>query len=822
MLHDLAHDFAAALCAVQAGGPAALQGNFLARLAQHLPPADFEAEGSSCRPWWLLPSCSGDFAAEHLLHHIRAAGLRNEATILVFRLPWLQFVLRRRGWRALINDIERNVARSEPREILLDALSLSGPGLLEGDASADEAAESLLPGQIVGRVSAALGARWPATLGALREECWAWRGSREWIRLKGGVGLKAPGGVKTAFKGHTKKVVCCIALPNGRIVSGSNDCTLRVWNVASCICLRVINGHTDAVTCLALLPDGRIVSGSNDKALRVWNAASGKCECVLEGHASSVLCICVLADGRCVSGADDSELRVWNVASGACDRILKGHKWGVCCLSALSDGRIVSGSYDTMLRVWDVASSICLRELSGHTENINCVSSLPDGGIVSGSDDGTLRLWNATSGACRRILKSHVTAVICVSVLPDGRIVSGAECATEDDKTLIVWDLSIGAASEHELAGHRSETVSCISYLRDGRIVTGSGDNKNANAKLGTLSVWDMTAASAFVLAKRDHLCERQLKGHTKKVSCLTALPDDRVVSGSDDGTLRVWDTGNVARSLSGGGGYDSRTKFVSVPPSRFVSWSMESAALQVWDATSGTYEHLLTGHEDKVTCVAPLPGGLIVSGSSDETLRVWDVASGKCVRVLGKSSAPSSLVRFLINLMHLENYLVPFADIAGINLAPIQCVVALPGARVLSGSGGQENALRVWNVASGACERLLKGHTGTVTSLSALPDGRIVSKSERHTLDVWDPVSGSYERVQNRDPTFAALDLSTSDGSAYIMYGRQQLSTSAARIHLGVDVCTSNILAVPGGAVLVANTEWGVFFGDVIAARPM
>ncbi len=121
-----------------------------------------------------------------------------------------------------------------------------------------------------------------------------------------------------------------------------------------------LSGHTSSVYCMAVLPDGRIISGSNDKTLRVWDAESGQCLNTLSGHTSYVSCVAVLPDGRIISGSNDETLRVWDTESGQCLKTLNGYSGPVYCVAVLPDGRIISGSYDKTLRVWDVRRGLSL------------------------------------------------------------------------------------------------------------------------------------------------------------------------------------------------------------------------------------------------------------------------------------------------------------------------------------------------------------------------------------------------------------------------------------------------------------------------------
>lgn len=128
------------------------------------------------------------------------------------------------------------------------------------------------------------------------------------------------------FTGHTDEISCFVELRNEqdesnirefrmlrmlRIVSGSYDNTLKIWNLGTRSCDLTLKGHTDKVLCVAILPDGRIISGSSDKTLKVWNPKTGNCDVTFVGHNDSVNCVIVLSDGRIISGSSDKTLKLW-------------------------------------------------------------------------------------------------------------------------------------------------------------------------------------------------------------------------------------------------------------------------------------------------------------------------------------------------------------------------------------------------------------------------------------------------------------------------------------------------------------------------------
>lgn len=101
-----------------------------------------------------------------------------------------------------------------------------------------------------------------------------------------------------------------------RVVSASNEQTLRVWDVASGETLRTLEGHTSGVFAVAVLDAMRVVSASLDQTLRVWDVETGETLRTLEGHTSYVNAVAVLDATRMVLAFSDQTLRVWDLESG--------------------------------------------------------------------------------------------------------------------------------------------------------------------------------------------------------------------------------------------------------------------------------------------------------------------------------------------------------------------------------------------------------------------------------------------------------------------------------------------------------------------------
>jgi len=164
-----------------------------------------------------------------------------------------------------------------------------------------------------------------------------------------------------SFQGGDDLVTVLAMLPDGRLAYGTLN-WVGVFDPVNGDQDR-IGRHKKTVTALAVLPDGRLASGSEDKTIKLWNLACERLEGTLEGHADSIQSLAVLLDGRLASGSADRTIKLWNTSNGQLEATLEGHTESVNALAVLPDGRLVFGSGE-VVAVWEPSSAAIIQTLT--------------------------------------------------------------------------------------------------------------------------------------------------------------------------------------------------------------------------------------------------------------------------------------------------------------------------------------------------------------------------------------------------------------------------------------------------------------------------
>ncbi|CAG8563328.1 3023_t:CDS:2 [Paraglomus brasilianum] len=306
-----------------------------------------------------------------------------------------------------------------------------------------------------------------------------------------------------------------------------------------------------------------------------------------------------------------------------------------------------------------------VRVLSGHTDGIMCLQ-MDNEFLITGSYDQTVRVWNVQTGRLLRILTGHSKGVRTLQF--DKKILITGSM----DNTLRVWDYHTGQCIRR-LSGHTSSVVS-LHFDDNRRLASGSADH--------TIRVWDFNAGTCFTLT-----------GHCDWVNSVK-IYKNQLFSGSDDTTIRIWDleTRTCVRTLVG---HVQSVQCIQLAPALAFSNKFSRSPVQ----------HMLSVGNQSNDGPEADASPVLVSGSLDNSIKVWDIQTGACLRTQSE---------------HMEGV----------------WSLAVDKLRIVSGA--HDKTVKIWDKDTGECLHTLTGHEGPVTCV-ALGDTKIVTGSDDGKIRLWD-----------------------------------------------------------------------------------
>lgn len=208
--------------------------------------------------------------------------------------------------------------------------------------------------------------------------------------------------IKTAEIGDV--INCLIVLHNGNVIIGlDNSHILEEWNLTTDKRVKTFTGHNGSVRAAILFAEKKkMVSGSYDGVLRVWNIATKECERVMREENDRINCLAYLQNGNFVSGSRKGVLREWDPNTGESVKVYQDkHGGGILNVTPLPDGKnIISSSKNDPinLKLWDIATAKRLQIfVFEHTQHVLSLASQFDANgkiqVFSGSLDKTIKIW---------------------------------------------------------------------------------------------------------------------------------------------------------------------------------------------------------------------------------------------------------------------------------------------------------------------------------------------------------------------------------------------------------------------------------------------
>jgi len=319
-----------------------------------------------------------------------------------------------------------------------------------------------------------------------------------------------------------------ISADGERALSASFDYSVILWDLTGRppkLVKRLI-GHEGPVNAAAFLPGGRALTGSDDGTLAIWDLALGEIEHRLRGHTAKILDIAVSPDGKLAASASwDHTVGLWRLPEAKRIALLKGHAGPVNTVSFAGDGkRFYSGGYDGTVRLWrtDGASAQAARPVVEYGWGINVLRPLLDGRIAFGAQNGDVRVVQSKSGDEIKILAPHEGPVLALALSPERDLLATGGA----DGVIRLWRTDNWAAGESY--ANPTGPVWALAFKTRGQVYYGGLDDFvihwSADPRLPFETV-PSTYPRRFQVSGEMSLGERQF---ARKCSvCHTLTPED-------------------------------------------------------------------------------------------------------------------------------------------------------------------------------------------------------------------------------------------------------------------------------------------------------
>lgn len=631
--------------------------------------------------------------------------------------------------------------------------------------------------------------------------------------------------------------VLAISLDGRRAVSANLDGNMWAWDFNTGRLVHTLQGrkpqgqreHPDMVTAAALSPDGRLVASRTfDGEVRVWDFETGHCQKVLSEPSQQKAerwqldIIGLTADAKIlIEGAATGDLSVWDVDTGECIHQVKqpDGMGNVTCLCA-NRGLAVS-AHQSKLVVWDVLTGKSLRVFEGHDDEIFTTSISAEGRfVISGSRDKTCRVWNVENGECNRVLE-HSELVTEAAVTSDG--CWAITVATDD--YLRYWDLNTGK-QVRQLKVDQYD-LSSLTLTPDGALVVSMDSNR-------AVRVWDLqrgqitdtpvhksavsrvqfnVAGTRLISTDRSsvEICKlSSFESESRLEQGVGAISNDghtgiSLAQGDQDADqiVHVWDlyTGRKRTTLKG---HEWYIRSANIDDNR-VFTSSNDKTLKIWDSENGECVRTITsiGWWADVLLPARDRRGVFTFDRM-EGVRRWDIETGECVQkglvhITGDILCPlvfpdeclASVATTGYNQMYVANMLtreLPKRLNSGAwpttHEKTVKAWALSPDGRTAL-SASSDCTIGVWDIKSGACRTVLKGHSHWVTHVEVTRDGRyLISFGRDRTIRVWNLLSGECLLVYAHTTDISSIAIRgdlivIGDASGYVSFLRVRNQTS-------------------------------------------
>ncbi|XP_069125623.1 transducin beta-like protein 3 [Argopecten irradians] len=470
------------------------------------------------------------------------------------------------------------------------------------------------------------------------------------------------------------------------LASGSADSTIKMWDIEKQYCTHNLKGHHGVISVVEFHPDAdklQLFSAADDYKVRVWDLRTSSCIAAVEAHVSVVTCLCFSEDGHTLySAGRDSTVAVWDVdklkviktfpvlesvesimllPTGECYPDLNIDEDSPHLLTAGSKGvlkvwnlektktkavkninpseeqSILQASYcqarkqvlvvtfDHSIYLLDIHSLQPQKQFCGYTDEVLDLQLLDDTHLVMATNSQHLKVFEMDSWNCQ-ILHGHSDIVLSVCVHHKQHLIA----SSSKDNSIRLWKIDPSTAKVKCVAvgqGHtHAVNTIAFSWLNARTLVSGGQDS--------TLKVWDIPEELNVQTMVSLHSKVTE-KAHDKDINSVAMAPNDKfIASGSQDKTIKVWNTNDLSLLGVMRGHRRGIWCLQFSPVDQCLATSSADGTIKIWSLSDFSCRMTFEGHNSSVLRVIFLTRGMqLMSCGSDGLLKLWTIKNNECVK---------------------------------------------------------------------------------------------------------------------------------------------------------------------------------------------
>ncbi|NP_001345758.1 Transducin family protein / WD-40 repeat family protein [Zea mays] len=511
----------------------------------------------------------------------------------------------------------------------------------------------------------------------------------------------------------------------------------------------------------------------------------------VDGDSEAITALALSPDSRLLFAAGHSRLiRAWDLASRACIRSWKGHDGPIMAMAChVSGGLLATAGADKKVCVWDVDGGFCTHFLRGHTGVVTSVMFHKDPKrllLFSGSEDGTVRVWNLETKKCVAVLKEHFSAVTSLALSDDGQTLLSAG----RDKIVTAWDIR-KYSSKKTIPTY--EMIEAVSFIGPGSEFLACLGIELANKKekdtayfltvgeRGVVRIWCLESClCVFEQQTSDVTVNSENKETRRGFTSAVMLPNEQGLlcvtadqqflfycpKRTDDGTFEL----SLYRRLIGYNDEILDLKFIG-EEEQYLAVATNLEQVRVYDVASMSCSYVLAGHTEIIvcidTCVSASGKTLVVTGSKDNTVRLWDAERKSCIGIgkghlgaVGSVAFSKKTKDFFVSgssdrtikVWTWDNTLGDAEDevplkakaVVAAHDKDINYLTVSPNDGLVC-SGSEDRTACIWKLPNLVFSVALKGHKRGIWSVEFSPvEQCVMTSSGDRTIKIWSVADGS------------------------------------------------------------------------------